>query len=66
MVRVGNWQGDFMNRRVQSQRVSALLWKLCDEQAFNPLARPGRFAEEYETGLDGGVVKKTADGDAAP
>ena len=55
-----------MNRRVQSQRVSALLWKLCDEQAFNPLARPGRFAEEYETGLDGGVVKKTADGDAAP
>ena len=55
-VRGGGLQGRFVDRSVRSQRVRGLSWKLCDEHAFNPLARPGRFAEEREAGFDGGVV----------
>jgi len=39
---------------------------LADEPILHLLARPGRFAQEREAGLDAGIVLETADGDAAP
>jgi len=45
---------------------SAQLFFIRDVPPFDPLPRPGRFAEKREAGFHAGVVEETADRDAAP